>query len=215
MMPKQLSTIILRIVIYSGFAALGLVLLPRVYTTLLALPRMAQADHARPAPVALVFGAALRRDGGPSAVLRDRLDAAIELYRAGKVKILLMSGAGAEPAAMQTYAVEQGVLPEDIRLDEGGLRTYDSCYRAAHVFGLGEVVLVTNHFHLPRALYLCAHFGLEANGAWVDESRYWHGALVFWNIRETLATVAALWEAHVSRPAPSISEFNPTLEAAW
>ncbi|TAK11467.1 MAG: hypothetical protein EPO32_12050 [Anaerolineae bacterium] len=201
-----------RAVFFIALIAMAILILPRIYTTLLALPHMAQAEHAQSAPTAIVFGAALRRDGGPSAVLRDRLDAAIALYRAGKVEMLLMSGAGAEPAAMQTYAIEQGVASEDIEVDNGGLRTYDSCYRAAHVYGLGEVVLVTNHFHLPRALYLCNQFGLTASGAWPEESRYWRGALVAWNIRETLATVGALWEVHISQPLPTFAEAAVTQE---
>jgi vancomycin permeability regulator SanA len=202
----------MRIATIVALAGLAALIAPRAYTTLLALPRMARAEYAQPAPAAVVFGAALRRDGRPTAVLRDRLDAAIALYHAGAVQTLLLSGAGAEPASMQAYAVAQGVSPEDILVDEGGLRTYDTCYRAVHTFGLEEAVLVSNHFHLPRALYLCEQFGLDATGAWADESRYWRGALVAWNIRETLATLAALWEVHVTRPVPVYSQVGITLE---
>ncbi len=202
-MLKQKIQSLLRLVLTFALAALVLTILPRALTTALALPAIHAAKDAPTAPVAIVYGAGIRRDGGPSAVLRDRLDAAIALYRAGKVDTLLLSGAAPEPVSMQGYALEQGVAPEDILLDEGGLRTYDTCYRAANVFGISQAILVTNHFHLPRAMYLCSQFGLDVQGVYAEESRYWRGALVVWNVRETLATVVALWEAHISRPLPT------------
>ncbi len=202
-MLKQKLSKLSRFLLVSGLAVFAAIVLPRVFTTALALPDIHAVEHASAAPVAIVYGAGIRRDGGPSAVLRDRLDAAIALYRAGKVDTLLLSGAAPEPVSMQGYALEQGVAPEDILLDEGGLRTYDTCYRAANVFGISHAILVTNHFHLPRAMYLCSQFGLEVQGVYAEESRYWRGALVVWNVRETLATVVALWEAHISRPLPT------------
>lgn len=205
MFPKTITSF-LRLGLALAFAALAALVLPRIYTTMLALPHMAQAQNARPASTAIVFGAALSRSGRPSAVLRDRLDAAVLLYRAGKVDTILMSGAGREVDAMTAYAVLQGVAGSDILTDSEGLRTYDSCYRAAHVYGIREAVLVTNHFHLPRALYLCGQFGVVASGAWPEESRYWRGALLAWNIRETLATVVALWDVHISQPLPDLHE---------
>lgn len=112
-----------------------------------------------PKPVVLVPGAGLNSSGGPSAPLQDRLDAAIELYRQGKVQKLLLSGDNSgtyynEPAAMQAYALSQGVPEEDLVLDYAGRRTYDTCYRAHHIFGLDEVIIVTQAYHLP-ALSFC------------------------------------------------------------
>lgn len=201
-MWKRLWRAFTRLTLLAVFVTLA-ALLPRSFTTLLALPRMHAAESAPSAPVAIVYGAGIRRDGGPSAVLRDRMDAAIDLYHAGKVQTLLLSGATLEPTAMQGYALSEGVAAEDLLLDEGGLRTYDTCYRAANVYGVHHAILVTNRFHLPRALYLCNQFGVQVEGVYAEESRYWRGALVVWNIRETLATVVALWEAHISRPLPT------------
>ena len=108
-------------------------------------------------PVALVFGAGYWEDGALSDILRDRLDAAIELYRAGKVEKLLFSGDNRvieynEPGRMREYALSQGVLGEAIVLDFAGRRTYDTCYRAREIFQVSEVILVTQRYHLFRAL---------------------------------------------------------------
>lgn len=121
------------------------------------------------APVALVLGAGVRSDGEPSLLLRDRLNSAIQLYEAGKVQKLLMSGDNRfhyynEPAAMKRYAVKQGVPPEDIVEDFAGRRTYDSIYRAKHIFGQDRLIIVTQGFHLDRAVYLSRKLGVEAVG---------------------------------------------------
>src|SRR5690349_17899658 len=115
--------------------------------------------------VALVFGAGLNAAGGPSAVLYDRVATAVDLYHEQKVDKLLMTGDKSrddynEVAAMRRTAVGLGVPETDIVLDYAGFSTYDSCYRATGVFGLTEATLVTNDFHLPRALYTCAQLGL-------------------------------------------------------
>ncbi|HYP19563.1 MAG TPA: ElyC/SanA/YdcF family protein, partial [Chloroflexia bacterium] len=110
--------------------------------------------------VALVFGAGLRPDGGPSAILEDRVATAADLYKAGKVDKLLMTGDNSqvdynEVEAMRKAAVSQGVADRDIVLDYAGFNTWDSCYRAREVFSLKEATLVTQRFHLPRALHAC------------------------------------------------------------
>jgi vancomycin permeability regulator SanA len=199
-------------VVVLGIAA---VLLPRAVTTLHAQSRLTTVAEAGKTQVAIIYGAEVHRYGRPSAVLRDRLDAGIELYRAGKVDVLLMSGHAPEPEVMRTYAVQAGVLPEDIWLDNGGLRTYDTCYRAANVFQLEEAILVTQAFHLPRSLYLCSRMGLEVQGVAAQESRYWQGAKTYWQIRETLATSLALWEVHVTKPVPTISGWEFPREGSW
>ena len=113
-------------------------------------------------PVVIVFGAGLRRDGTPTTVLRDRVETAAELYRQGKVEKLLMSGDNRfvdynEPEAMRQYALQLGIPDEDIVLDYAGRRTYDTCYRAGAIFGVKKVILVTQLFHLPRAIYLATN----------------------------------------------------------
>ena len=165
-------------------------------------------------PVVLVPGAGLNSSGGPSAPLRDRLDAAIELYRQGKVQKLLLSGDNTEvtynePAAMKAYALSQGIPEADLVLDYAGRRTYDSCYRAHAIFGLDEVIIVTQAYHLPRALFLCENSELDAVGVHVEQARYIRSRYLFWNVREVFATVAAWLDVYVLKPLPVLGEMEP------
>jgi SanA protein len=152
---------------------------------------------------ALVFGAAVR-NGRPTTVLRDRLDAAIQLYQMGKVERLLLSGDGRElnydePGAMARYAIENGVAAEDVVLDRQGLRTYASCYRAAEVYDLQELVLVTQTFHLPRALFTCELLGIKAVGLAADQRAY--RSANWYSLREMIALTVAAWDG-ITRPVP-------------
>jgi len=110
--------------------------------------------------VALVLGAGLTAAGTPTHFLADRLDAAIRLYRMGKVDGLLMSGdnhtaSHDEPTAMRSYAIGHGVTAAAITLDYAEFDTYDSCFRARLIFGVQSAVVVTHGYHAPRAVYLC------------------------------------------------------------
>jgi SanA protein len=193
----------------------GLVLiLPRLITSLYGLPRTYSIVDAPPAPVAIVFGAGLWRDGSPTPVLRDRVATAAELYFSGQVEKLLMSGDNSEisynePGAMRDYALSLGIPDDDIVLDYAGRRTYDTCFRAREIFGIDEAILVTQRFHLPRALYVCNQLGITASGVPADQRRYNNRSLVWWNLRETPATLVALWEVHFSRPQPILGNKEP------
>ncbi len=163
--------------------------------------------------VALVFGAGVRQDR-PSAVLADRIEAAALLYHAGKVDKLLMTGDNRfiyynEPAVMKAYAEELQVPAEDIVLDYAGRRTYDSCYRARAIFAVDEAVLVSQEFHLARAAYLCEQLGVEPAGFVADQRTYLRRLRWWWEVRETLATAAAWWDIHVTRPLPVLGEMLP------
>jgi SanA protein len=147
-------------------------------------------------------------------VLRDRVATAARLYFAGKVEKLLMSGDNRfldynEPGAMEGYALDLGVPQEDIVLDYAGRRTYDTCYRARDIFGLDSAILVTQSFHLPRALYVCNQLGLPAVGVPADQREYRESSILYWNLRETVATLVALWEVHISRPIPVLGDPEP------
>ena len=145
------------------------VLLPRLITTVYARPRTYQVDNAPAWRVAIVFGAGWGWDGRPSPVLRDRIAIAADLYFAGKVEKILMSGDNRfidynEPGAMREYALSLGVPDTAIVLDYAGRRTYDTCYRAKEIFMLEQALLVTQSFHLPRAIYTCNQLGLPSAG---------------------------------------------------
>jgi SanA protein len=199
------------LILAGGSLALAL---PRVATALHAWPRLYTVETAPPEQVAIIFGAGLLRDGTPTPVLRDRVAAGAQLYFAGKVDKLLMSGDNSyveynEPGAMRAYAIRLGVPPEDIVLDYAGRRTYDTCYRAREIFQLRQVTLVTQSFHLPRALYLCNMLGVNAVGVASDLRTYRQRSELFWNIREIPATLVALWEVHVSHPTPILGTPEP------
>ncbi len=167
-------------------------------------------------PVAIVFGAGLWRDGSPTPVLRDRVATAAELYFSGKVQKILMSGDNRfveynEPGAMRDYALSLGVPAEDIVLDYAGRRTYDTCYRAQAVFGVGSAILVTQGYHLPRALYTCNMLDIEATGVPADRRIYSRRSVAFWNLREIPATLIAFWDLFITQPTPVLGDPEPIL----
>lgn len=163
-------------------------------------------------PVALVFGAGYWEDGTLSDILRDRLDAAIELYRVDRVKKLLFSGDNRvveynEPARMRKYALSQGVIDEDIVLDYAGRRTYDTCYRARDIFQVHEVVLVSQRYHLSRALATCSGLNIDAVGYIADRTPYLH---IHWYwIREIPAMWKTWWDLYIGHPTPVLGEPLP------
>ncbi len=162
-----------------------------------------------PQPVAIVFGAGIYADGHLSPMLQDRVDAAIGLYRAGKVRKLIFSGDNRfvdydEPGRMYDYAVAQGMPPGDIVRDYAGRRTYDTCYRAAAIFGVRQAVLVTQSFHLPRALFTCNALGVEAVGLAADQRAY--GSEQFYQLRDAVATLEAWLEVMIFHPLPVLGE---------
>lgn len=191
-----------------GIVVLGL---PRLAAELYALKRIVNPSTISEQPVAIVFGAGLHRDGTPTDVLRDRVATATDLYFSGKVKKLLMSGDNRfenynEPAAMRAYALELGVPDGDIILDYAGRRTYDTCYRAKEIFGIQQAVLVTQRFHLPRALVICNGLGLDGVGVTADRRVYRQYAQNLWNLREFPATLMAFIDTFITRPLPVLGE---------
>ena len=183
-----------------------ILLVPRLITAVYARSRIVNAEKSPSRPVAIVFGAGLWRDGSPTPVLRDRVATAASLYFAGKVEKLLMSGDNRfinynEPAAMRTYALELGVPDQAIVLDYAGRRTYDTCYRARDIFEVHQAILITQSFHLPRAIFLCEAMGVSAVGVSADLRQYRRSSLLYWNLRELPATLTALWEAYCHSPA--------------
>lgn len=164
--------------------------------------------------VAVVFGAGVWPNGALSLILRERLDAAIELYEAGLVQKLLFSGDNRvedynEPASMLAYALEAGVPREDIVLDYAGRRTYDTCYRARDIFQVSRVALITQRYHLPRALATCQGLGLESVGYQADRYEHKGYYLLFYRLREVPALWRAWWDLYVARPEPVLGSPLP------
>ncbi|KUH35726.1 hypothetical protein ATE80_27530 [Streptomyces kanasensis] len=154
--------------------------------------------------VAVVFGAGLWK-GRPTPYLAHRLDAAAELYRTGKVKVVLVTGDNGrveydEPDAMRAYLVEQGVPTTRVVSDHAGFDTWDSCVRAKRIFGVDRAVLVTQDFHIRRAVALCRAAGVDSYGVGVGEPRdaVWYQG----QVRELAAAGKAAADV-VLRPDPT------------
>lgn len=125
----------------------------------------------------LVLGCEVRRDGSPSLMLQERLDCAVRLFENGLSDRILMSGDHSkngynEVKTMKQTAVDAGINPDCILMDHAGVSTYDSLCRAAKIFGAEKVVIVTQQYHLYRALYIARQFGLEAYGVACDQMTY-------------------------------------------
>jgi vancomycin permeability regulator SanA len=158
-------------------------------------------------PVALVLGAGVRPDGRPSLLLARRLDTAADLYFAGKVDAVLVTGDNSvehynETDTMRAYLVAAGVPGEHIVGDYAGFSTWDSCVRAREVFGVEEATVVTQDFHLPRAVRLCRSVGVDAVGVADSSLADRTFATVYGWLREVPAAVAALGSV-VLRPDPA------------
>jgi SanA protein len=185
----------------------------RIYASIDDLP----GDDQRPGGsrrVAIVFGAGLTRSGEPTPALYDRVATAVDLYQRGIVKKLLLTGDNRfenynEPEAMRRTAAQLGVPDEDLVLDYAGRRTYDSCYRAREIFGVSRAILVTQAFHLDRALYLCDSFGIDGIGVMADRRNYTQAAETWWSIRESAATVEAWLDVNLTRPTPVLGDPLP------
>lgn len=168
--------------------------------------------------VAIVFGAKVF-DSTLSNALADRVDGAVALYKAGKVDHLLVSGDNSnkqydEPTAMRDAAIAQGVPSSAITRDYAGLSTYDTCLRARDVFGVRDAVLVTQDYHLARAMFTCRELGIDAVGLRIPDfqhlaerltrGQYPNNMAVGYHTREWLARANALWQLKVTHPAAEV-----------
>ncbi|MFE2308073.1 vancomycin high temperature exclusion protein [Streptomyces sp. NPDC059411] len=181
-----------------------LALLPSAWTHATAAPRLRTTADAPAAEVAVVFGAGLWKGGRPTPYLANRLDAAVELYRAGKVKVVLVTGDNSrteydEPDAMRTYLTGHGVPDGRIVSDFAGFDTWDSCVRAKEIFGVHRAVLISQGFHIRRAVALCEAAGVDSYGVGVDDAHdvTWY----YGGTREVFAAGKAALDA-VFKPDP-------------
>ncbi|MFJ4780580.1 vancomycin high temperature exclusion protein [Streptomyces sp. NPDC088762] len=150
-----------------------LALLPSAWTHAAAADRLRSTADAPATGVAVVFGAGLW-NGRPTPYLAGRLDAAAELYRTGKVKVVLVTGDNSrteydEPDAMRTYLTAHGVPEARIVADYAGFDTWDSCVRAKEIFGVERAVLISQGFHIRRAVALCQAAGVDSYGVGVPD----------------------------------------------
>ena len=195
MRAKRMKRLIRAAIILAVIAIAGVIAL-RAYSAWQAQGQVYSFDDVPERPVAIVFGAQVYSSGRLSAMLADRVTVGAQLYQAGKVKALLLTGDNSvenynEPEAMRQYALELGIPDSAIVLDYAGFRTYDSCYRARDIFKVDQAILVTQDFHLDRALLTCNQLGVESVGVAADFVRpngYSNRSLLQSEFREFPAT---------------------------
>lgn len=210
---SKIKKVIARMLIYIILALIILPVLGNYVVLWSTKDHIRTVEEASPRDVAIVFGAGLTRSGGPTAILQDRVETGAELYFAGKVKKLLMTGDNRfenynEPQAMKDYALALGVPEADIVLDYAGRRTYDSCYRAKEIFLVRNAILVTQEFHISRAMFLCDGLGLDAIGVVANNRIYSERSQNYWNVREFIARNVAIKDL-ILRPKPVLGEKEP------
>ncbi len=167
-------------------------------------PRELETESWKQPRVAIVFGASVLGNRILSPVLADRVRTAIDLYQAGKVDQILVSGDNRhpsynEPKAMYDYLVSHSIPARDILIDNSGRSTYETCLRARQVFGLRQAVLVTQGFHLPRALFIANELGLTSIGMAGDLRL--DNQFGYLNVREFAAEFKAWFNVRISPPA--------------
>ncbi len=177
--------------------------------------RVHPVGEAPDAPVAIVLGAGLRADGSPKPYLRIRLEDTLRLYEDGKVRAILVSGDHGqvdydEVAAMTSWLVEHGVPAGKVVADHAGFDTYDSCVRAHEIFGVRAALVVTQEFHVRRAVFLCRAAGIDAAGvgsaAPDDDTRY--------QVREVPAAIKATFDVVVGADPKYLGRYETGVDEA-
>jgi vancomycin permeability regulator SanA len=171
------------------------------------------------APVALVLGAQVYADGQPSPFLVARLELARRLYVAGKARVILVSGDHMnwdydEPDAMRTWLLDHGVPDDKIVRDYAGFDTYDSCSRAKRIFGVHRAIVVTQTYHLPRAVTLCRRLGVEADGVGDETVKQFREPWRASSTREYGACVKAVVDVLSGRDPALLGRHEPGVEEA-
>jgi vancomycin permeability regulator SanA len=154
--------------------------------------------------VAIVFGAGLTAQGTPSDILQDRLDTAYQLYIEEKIDRILISGDNtsdgySEPQAMYDYLVYTlDVQPDDVVRDFAGLRTYDTCARAKNIWGIDRAILISQGYHLSRAIFTCSELGIQSTG--YSATQYEYENEIYYKIREILAIHKSVLDIYILHP---------------
>lgn len=209
MMNKGVKLIVkwvMRIVVGGGFlaavcvAGINFVMVETVKSDIVSIDKLQKAD------CILVLGAYVRPNGVPSAILKDRLNTGYEIFKAGKAPKFLLSGDHGrksydEVNGMKDYIEKKGVDTELIFLDHAGFSTYESIYRARDIFEANKMIVVTQAYHLPRALYLAKKMGIEAQG--VASEDLVSKKMILFKAREALARTKDFVFVNIIKPKPT------------
>jgi SanA protein len=193
------TTLILCLIAIIYFFAVPFVVLQtgktKIYTNIESVPSY---------NVAIIFGAGIKDNKEPNDMLRHRLDTAAGLYYDGKVTKMLLSGDNSdfdynEPQVMYNYLInEHDIKAEDLVRDYAGSRTYDTCARAKNIWDIDKAILISQGYHLSRAIFTCENLGVESTG--FSATKYDYQRESFFKIREILAIHRAIWDVFVSPP---------------
>ncbi|PWR06850.1 hypothetical protein DKT68_21055 [Micromonospora acroterricola] len=194
--------------------------LPWLWTTISARGHVYDEADAPAADVVIVLGTAVAADRRqPGDRLAGRLQTAAELVNSGRARVVLVSGDGAgtsgdEPAVMTSYLTDLGVDPRRVVADPYGLDTYDSCARAREVYGVERALVVTQSYHLSRAVTLCRHLGLDVDGVAARCAGCGRALLAEKSLRDYFASGKAAWDAVRDRPPAVRSPADPAVRNA-
>lgn len=209
-----------RVLLRTAVIVVALVLAPALWVQVVGQTRVRPgvSDISR-TDVAIVLGAGLRPDGTPSTYLRRRLDVAAELYARGTVDVILVSGDNSttqhdEPTAMRDWLVGLGVPEDRVVRDFAGLDTHDSCVRAHEVFGVTDAVVITQDYHLRRALFSCREAGIDVVGLGVSSTSVEPIKAVLYRVREIPASIKAAWDALTGREPVHLGPHETGVEDA-
>lgn len=190
-----------------GIIILGVLLTVIILTSLIIKLKTEQyiyhdLKQAPKAQVVVILGAAILRNGGLSPILRERVDQAQALYEAGKVEKILVTGdnstlAHNEVNPVRLYLLGNNIPDQDIFLDHAGFDTYSSLYRARDIFRADSLIVVSQSFHLPRAIFIARALGIKAYGFEADQAQSHY--LLSNYLREILATMKAVWDVIIHR----------------
>ncbi|MCL2784752.1 MAG: YdcF family protein [Propionibacteriaceae bacterium] len=201
--PKPKKRLLRRLVlILLVLIVLGLTT-PFIVTGIVTSGKLQSIDEAEPHDVAIVFGAGLYGDQ-PTPYLQGRLEVARDLFFAGKVRVILVSGDNLtdehnEPAVMKAWLIDNGIPANKIVSDYAGIDTYSTCVRAKEIFGVTSAILVSQTYHLPRAVTTCQLVGVDVVGVGDETVRYISNSWKKYSAREIPATINMAYEVLIHR----------------
>ena len=193
-------------IVWGGLTFLVIIIIaipiPWLYNQIRFSTRIYTAEAAPQRPVALVLGAGVWANGTPSSLLKERIRVASSLYHLGKVEKLLLTADNHPTAYQETDAIRQlaldlGIPESDLILDPAGLSTSASCQRAGSVYQITSVLIVSQSFQLPRAMFLCDALGLEVAGVSSDKASEHLKSLILWHLREIPAAFLAWYQINL------------------
>lgn len=207
-----------RLAVVGALLGTTLIVAPAWYVRTVSDDQIMSIDDVPAQPVALVLGAEVYADGQPSRYLRARLDVARDLFTAGRVRAILVSGDNStrhynETDGMRDYLIARGVPAERIVGDHSGFDTYDSCVRAKKVFGVSKAIVVSQTYHLPRALATCRAIGIEAWGVGDESVKTNQQMWSYGTFREFGANLKMVWDV-LSQRQPKLGPRDPAVDKA-